>query len=101
MDKYPNSDAAEDATFGAGLSALKLGNTDAAKQRLHAIVDHFPSSENRPQALLLLGQMDLDAQQYGQARDEFQNALSANGADADTRSGGGRGPGERPTQTRR
>lgn len=85
VTKYPSSDAAEDATFGAGLSALKLGQNDAAKQRLRSIVDHFPSSENRPQALLLLGQMDLDANQYGPARDEFQSALSASGADADTR----------------
>ena len=85
VGKYPDSDAAGDATFGAGLSVLKLGRTDEAHGRLRAVVDRYPKSENRPQALLLLGQMDLDAKQYGQARDEFQAALSANGADADTK----------------
>ncbi len=85
LSKYPDSDAAGDATFGAGLSALKLGRTEEAHGRLRAVVDRYPKSENRPQALLLLGQMDLDAGQYGQARDEFQTALAATGADADTK----------------
>lgn len=85
VSKYPDSDAAEDATFGAGLSALKLGRTDEAHGRLRALVNRYPNSENRPQALLLLGQLDLDAKHYGQARDEFQTALAASGADADTK----------------
>lgn len=83
--KYPDSEAAADATFGAGLSALKLGRTDEAHQRLRVVLDRYPKGENRPQASLLLGQMDLDAKQYGQARAEFQAALSAVGADADTK----------------
>lgn len=85
VGKYPGSEAAADATFGAGLSALKLGRTDEAHQHLRAVVDRYPKSENRPQALLLLGQLDLNAKQYGPARDEFQTALSATGADADTK----------------
>ncbi len=85
LSKYANSEAAEDATFGAGLSALKLGRTDEAHQRLRAVVDRYPTGENRPQALLLLGQLDLDGKQYGQARDEFQTALTASGVDADTK----------------
>jgi TolA-binding protein len=84
LDKYPSSEAAADATFGAGLSALKQGKSDAAKQHLHAVVDHG-DSENRPQALLLLGQIDLDGKQYAQSRDEFQLALGAIGADAETK----------------
>jgi TolA-binding protein len=85
VGKYANSEAAADATFGAGLAALKLGRTDEAHGRLRAVMDRYPKSENRPQALLLLGQMDLDAKQYGQARDDFQTALAASGADADTK----------------
>ena len=84
VDKYPRSEAAADATFGAGLSALKQGKSEAAKQHLHTVVDHG-DSENRPQALLLLGQLDLDGKQYAQARAEFQSALSATGADAETK----------------
>ena len=84
VDKYPSSEAAADATFGAGLSALKQGKSDEAKQRLRAVVDHG-DSENRPQALLLLGQLDLDGKQYAQARDEFLSALGATGADAETK----------------
>ena len=85
VSKYPDSEAAADAAFGAGLSALKLGRTDEAHERLRAVVDRYPKSENRPQALLLLGQLDLDSKQYGPARDEFQSALAAGGADADTK----------------
>lgn len=85
VGKYPESEAAADAAFGAGLSALKLGRAEEAHQRLRAVVDRYPKSENRPQTFLLLGQLDLGGKQYGQARDEFQTALSASGADADTR----------------
>ena len=85
ISKYPGSEAAADATFGAGLSALKLGRTDEAHQRLSAVTDRYPNSENRPQALLLLGQIDLDAKAFGPARDEFKAALAAVGADADTK----------------
>ncbi len=83
--KYPDSAVAADASFGAGLSALKLGRTDEARERLRAVVDRYASSENRPQALLLLGQIDLDAKQYVPARDDFRAALAAKGADADTK----------------
>ena len=85
VGKYPDSSAAADATFGSGLSALKLGHTDEARERLRAIVDRYRTSEDRPQASLLLGQMDLEAKHYAPARDDFQAALSAPGADADTK----------------
>lgn len=85
VSKYPDSETAAEAAFGAGLSALKLGRADEARRRLRAVVDRYPKGENRPQALLLLGQLDLGAKQYGQARDEFQAALAAVGADVDTK----------------
>lgn len=85
IQKYPNSDAVADAYFGAGLSALKLNQTDDARRDLRVVADRFATSDNRPQALLLLGQIDLDAKQDAQARDEFQGVLSATGVDADTR----------------
>jgi len=85
IQKYPNSDGIADAYFGAGLSALKLDKADSARHDLRVVADRFATSENRPQALLLLGQMDLDAKQDAQARDEFQGVLSATGVDADTR----------------
>ncbi len=87
LDKYPGSDAAAEAYFGAGLSALKLGQAGDARRRLKTFADKYPGSEDRPQALLLLGQIDMDAGQYAQARDEFQGALDAPGADAETRRG--------------
>lgn len=84
VEKYPNSEAAADAAFGAGLSALKLGKSDEARQRLRVVAENT-ASDNRPQALLLLGQLDLDGKQYASARDEFQSALGASGADAETK----------------
>ena len=85
IDQYPNYDGVADAYFGAGLAALKLNKTDAARQNLRTLADKYPGSEDRPQALLLLGQMDLDAKEYGQARDEFNAALNVGNVDADTR----------------
>ena len=85
VSKYPDSEAAADATFGVGLATLKLGRTDEAHRHLSVVVNHYPNSDNRPQALLLLGQIDLDANEFGPAWDEFKAALAAVGADADTK----------------
>ncbi|MGI4790222.1 MAG: tetratricopeptide repeat protein [Janthinobacterium lividum] len=84
LDKYPASEAAADATFGAGLAALKECKSDKATVYLRTIVDKYGDNGNRPQALLLLGQISLSGSQYVQARDEFQLAMTASGADAET-----------------
>jgi TolA-binding protein len=72
---YARADFVDAAHFGAGLAALRQGKTDAARTQLRAVVDRFPNSEDRPQALLILAQMDLEAKRYREARTGFEALL--------------------------
>ncbi len=72
---FATSDFVDDAYYGAGLAALRQAHADAARQRLQVVVDRYRSSEDRPQALLLLAQMDMDAKRYPQARAGFESLL--------------------------
>ncbi len=76
---HAQSGVVDGAYFGAALAALRQGKTDAARQRLRALVDRYEQSEDRPQALFLLAQMDLDAKRYQEARSGFE-ALLQDGA---------------------
>lgn len=79
-----DSDYAGDAWFGAGLTALKLGHNEDARQRLHTVIDRYPQSPDRAQSRLLVAQLDLDAKNFGEARQGFEATLAESGADADT-----------------
>jgi TolA-binding protein len=70
---FPNSEYADSAWYASGLAALRLGKTDEARQRLRTVVDRYRRSEDRPQALLVLAQMDLQAKRYPQARSGFES----------------------------
>lgn len=72
---FPQSEWVDGAWFGAGLSALRLNKGDLARQRLKTVVERFPKSEDRPQALLLLAQMDLGAKRAKEARTGFEAVL--------------------------
>src|SRR4051794_28230412 len=72
---YPRSDILDDAYFGAGLAAQRQDKADLARQRFRTVVDRFPQSPDRPQALLLLAQIDLDAKRYREARAGFEALL--------------------------
>lgn len=73
---YPRSDFVDGAAFGAASVAMKLNKTELARQRFRLLVDRFPKSEDRPQALLLLAEMDLTAKRYREARAGFEAAMS-------------------------
>ena len=79
---FPQSDFVDGAYFGAGVSALRQNKTDAARQNLRAVVERFPQSPDRPQAQLLLAQMDLDAGRLAQARAGFEGFLNGSGGAA-------------------
>ena len=85
LAKYPQSDYAADATFGAGLAEMRLGQGDDARVKLKTLVDQYPNSPDRAQAQAQLGQMDLDAKHWSEARAEFDAALAGKGLDADAR----------------
>jgi TolA-binding protein len=72
---YAKSDFVDDAYFGAALAAMRQNKTDPARQRLRMVVDRYPKSEDRPQAMLLLGQMDLEAKRYREARTGLEALL--------------------------
>ena len=61
---YGRSDFVDDAYFGAGLSALRQQKKGEALDRFRVVVDRYPNSEDKPKALLLMGQMDLEAKRY-------------------------------------
>jgi TolA-binding protein len=72
---YGRSDVADDAYFGAGLVALRQGDRSGAQEKLRAVADRYPDSADRPQSLLLLAQMELDAKHYQEARSGFEAIL--------------------------
>lgn len=84
VQDYGKSDYAADATYGAGLAALKLGQTDEARHFLRAVLDKYPKSEDRTQARLLVAQLDLNGKNYSAARSGFEAVLSAANVDSDT-----------------
>lgn len=68
------------AYFGAGVSALRQNKTDIARQNLRAVVDRFPKSADRAQALFLLARMDLEAKRWREARGGFETFLNSSAA---------------------
>src|SRR6185503_8634998 len=72
---YPRSDLVPDALFGAGMTALRQGKADAARQQLRQVVERYPRSEDRPQAMLLLAQIELDGKRPREARAAFEALL--------------------------
>ncbi len=89
---FAQSEFVDGAYFGAGVSALRQNKTDAARQNLRAVVERFPQSTDRPQAQILLAQMDLDAGRLAEARTGFESFLNNNSSataksDAQTRVG--------------
>jgi TolA-binding protein len=79
---YGKSEVADGAWFGAGVAALRQNKAEPARQRLKTLVDRFPSSPDRPQAMLIMAQLDLDAKRYKEARSGFEAILKDQGARA-------------------
>ena len=72
---YPRSDLIDSAYYGAGLAAARQGKAEPARQRLQIVVTRYPKSTDRPQAMLVLGQLDLEAKRYREARTGFEALL--------------------------
>ncbi|MFN3653605.1 MAG: tetratricopeptide repeat protein [Armatimonadota bacterium] len=73
---YPKAEFADGAYFGAGVAALRQGKADAARGHFRAVVDRFPKSADRPQARLLLAEIDFDAKRYREARSGYEALLN-------------------------
>lgn len=72
---FPNTEEAAGALLGAGTAAIRLGKSEIARQRLKTLVDRYPKSVNRPQGVLLLAQLDVEAKRYREARAGFEALL--------------------------
>lgn len=72
---YPRSDLVDSALLGAGLAALKTGPNSAARAFFRTLIDRYPDSDERPQAMLVLAQMDTETNGLRQARSEFEAIL--------------------------
>jgi cellulose synthase operon protein C len=83
ISDYTTSQDIDAAVFGSGLAALRQGKNDLARQRLKMVVDRYRRSEDRPQAMLLVAQIDLEAKRLPQARQEFEAVLQEPAAQKD------------------
>jgi TolA-binding protein len=75
ISDYTTSQDLDAAVYGSGLAALRQGKNDIARQRLKMVVDRYRRSEDRPQAMLLVAQIDLEAKRLPQARQGFEAVL--------------------------
>jgi TolA-binding protein len=75
MRDHHNSEIAPEAYFGGAVAALRQDKKEPARQRLMVLVDRYPNAADRPQALLMLAQLDLEAKRFTQARSGFEAVL--------------------------
>ena len=80
------SDLIDSAYYGAGLAAQRQGKTQEARQRYQIVVDRYPKSDDRTNALLGLAQLDVNEKRWPQARAELDALLAVQSLPADTRS---------------
>ena len=74
--EFPKSDLVSDAYFNSGLAALKQDKNDAAAGFFKVVVDKYQSSEDRPQAMLFLAQIDALGKRWKEASAGFEKVLS-------------------------
>lgn len=79
------SDLIDSAYYGAGLAAQRQGKTQEARQRFQIVVDRYPKSEDRTNALLGLAQLDVNEKRWPQARAELEALLAGGSLSAETR----------------
>lgn len=77
---YGRSEFADASYYGAGLSALRLERKDVARDRFRDYINKNRKTPDRTQAMLMLGQIDLEAKRYGDARSDFERLLSDDGS---------------------
>jgi len=82
---YAKSDFIDSAYYGAGLAAARQNKADIARGYLKTVVERYPKSGDRPQAALVLAQLDLDAKRYKEARPQFEALLRDPAAPAETK----------------
>jgi TolA-binding protein len=73
--EHSKAEFVDAAYFGAGLAALKQKKNEEARQRFQTVINNYRKSEDRPQAMLIVAQMDLDAKKYKDARAGFEAML--------------------------
>ena len=72
LKDYPKSDYADNAAFGMAMSDLQKGDRQTARREFVEMIDRYNGSDDRPRALLLVAQIDLDAKKYEEARRGFE-----------------------------
>ena len=73
---YGRSEFADASYYGAGLAALRLNHNDVARDRFREFINRNRKTPDRTQAMLMLGQIDLEAKRYGEARSDFERLLN-------------------------
>jgi len=85
IQSYPRVDFVDSVYYGGGLAAARQGKADIARQRLRVVVDRYPKSLDRPQAMLVLGQLDLEAKRYAEARMQLEAVIREPSAPPETK----------------
>lgn len=73
---YSKSELAPNALYGAALASVQDNQLDLAKQRFRSLIDRYRNSHDRPQAMVTLGQIEVNTKSYGEARRDFEAALN-------------------------
>jgi len=73
---FGRNEFADASIYGAGLSALRLDHKDVARDRFRDYLVTKRNTPERTQSELMLGQIDLEAKRYGEARSDFERLLN-------------------------
>ncbi|MEP6754995.1 MAG: tetratricopeptide repeat protein [Chthonomonadales bacterium] len=88
LKSYAKSEFAEGAAYGSALATLRQYRNDSARLQFRNFLQKYPNSPDRSPARLFLGQIDMEAKRYSEARTNFEAALetrNGKGPDAEIR----------------
>ncbi len=79
------SELIDSAYYGAGLAAQRQGKSEEARQRYRIVIDRYPKSEDRANALFGLAQLDVNEKRWQQARSGLEGLLNMPNLPMETR----------------
>jgi TolA-binding protein len=75
----------DSAYYGAGVAAQRQGKSEEARQRYRVVVDRYPKSDDRTNAMLGLAMLDVMDKRWPQARTGLESLLAVQDLSPDIR----------------
>ena len=75
LNRFPNSNYADDASFEIAYTYFLMGKGDKAKTDLRALYEKFPRSSYLPRTLLTIGLIDYDQKKDAEALEVFKKVI--------------------------